>query len=64
VVLCDFKGKFIAASVSYLPNVASALMAEAYAMKEGLYLAIRMECNMIVAESDSMEVIESCSSAE
>jgi ribonuclease HI len=63
-VLHNCNGEFIAASVSYLPNVASPLLAEAYAMKEGLSLAMHMGYNMIVAESDSMEVVEACSGAE
>jgi hypothetical protein len=36
VIIHDFQGQFIAASCTYLPNVASAAMAEAVAMKEGL----------------------------
>jgi ribonuclease HI len=35
-------------------------MAEAYAMKEGLRLAHEKGCDKIIAESDSMETIESC----
>jgi ribonuclease HI len=59
-VLRDYKGNFIAASSNYLPHVGSVLMAEACAMKEGLRLARERGCNNIVAESDSMETIESC----
>jgi hypothetical protein len=36
------KGEFIAASMTYLPNVASVVMVEAYAMNEGVSLAIHM----------------------
>jgi hypothetical protein len=35
-------------------------MAEALAMKEGLILANSRHCNDIIAESDSLEVIEAC----
>jgi ribonuclease HI len=40
--------------------MASASMAEAAALKEGLLLAISVGCNAIVAESDSLETIEAC----
>jgi ribonuclease HI len=59
-VLRDYKGNFIAASSNYLPHVSLVSMAEAYATKEGLRLACERGCNNIVAESDSMETIESC----
>jgi ribonuclease HI len=36
------------------------MMAEMIAMKEGLQLAQNIECNRIVAESDSLETIEAC----
>jgi hypothetical protein len=39
-------------------------MAESYAMKKGLALAMRMRCNRIVAESDSMEVVGACTGNE
>jgi hypothetical protein len=42
VVLCDLKGEFIVASMTYLPNVASVVMAEAYAMNKGVSLAIHI----------------------
>jgi hypothetical protein len=35
-------------------------MAEAMVMKERLDLTIQMGCNNIVAESDSLEIIEAC----
>jgi ribonuclease HI len=59
-ILRDYKGEFIAASVSYLPNVASVVMDEAMAMREGLSLPILMGCSRIMAESDSAEVIDAC----
>jgi ribonuclease HI len=63
-VLRDYKGEFVAASTLYLSNVASVVMAEAIAMREGLSLAILMGCNRIMAESDSAEVIETCTGTE
>jgi ribonuclease HI len=39
-------------------------MAEAIAMREGLSLAIKMGCNNVVAESNSMEVIQACTGEE
>jgi ribonuclease HI len=59
-VLRNYKREFIVASTTYIPHVPSAIMAESYAMKEGLALAIRLGCNHIVAESDSTEVVEAC----
>jgi ribonuclease HI len=59
-VLRDNYGKFIAAYSLFLPHIPSAKDAEARAMKEGLDLANRMGCSHIVAESDSMEIIEAC----
>jgi hypothetical protein len=56
-VLCDSHRLFIASSSSFLPNVDSAVMAEPFAMKEGLDLAISMGCSRLIAESDSMEVV-------
>lgn len=63
-VLRDFQGRFVAATTTYIPNVASAAAAEAVAMKEGLALANLFGCNDVVAESDSLEVIEACSGQE
>jgi ribonuclease HI len=56
----DFEGKFVAAASSYLANIDSAAIAEAYAMREGLKLANLMGCNNIVMESDSLETVEAC----
>jgi ribonuclease HI len=63
-VLRDYRGECIAAPSSYIENVNSATMAEAYAMKEGLDLACRMGCNNIIAESDSLEVIAAMNDSE
>jgi ribonuclease HI len=59
-VLRDYQGSFIAANCSFIPHVASVAMAEAIAMREGLGLAATMGCNALIAESDSVEVIEAC----
>lgn len=60
VVLRDYQGSFIAASTVFIPHVASPAMAEARAMREGLSLANRLGCNNVLAESDSLEVIQAC----
>jgi hypothetical protein len=39
-------------------------MAEAIAMKEGLALASRLGRNSVVAESDSIKIIQSCNGEE
>jgi ribonuclease HI len=60
VILRDYQGHFIAAAGKYIPHLASVTMAEAFAMKEGLSLAVQRGCNLIIAESDSLEIIEAC----
>jgi hypothetical protein len=60
VAIRDYQGKFMAANMKYLPHVSLVAMAEASVMKEGLDLDIRMGCTNIVAESDSLEIIEAC----
>jgi hypothetical protein len=50
----------LAASCKFLPHVPSASMAEAVAMREGLALANTTGSSWVLAESDSMEVIQSC----
>jgi ribonuclease HI len=64
VVARDYKGQYIAAATRYLPHVASVAMAEALALKEGLTLANKLGCNSVIAESDSLETIQACSSEE
>jgi ribonuclease HI len=59
-VIRDFQGNFIAANCRFLPHVASAEMAEAMAMKEGLALAASLGCSVNHAESDSSDTIEAC----
>jgi ribonuclease HI len=63
-VVRDSRGKFIAASTVYLPNIASASATEAMAMREGLALANRLGCNNVQMESDSTETVEACSGEE
>jgi ribonuclease HI len=60
-IIRDYEGSFVAASCRPLSYVASAMMAEAIAMKEGLELAQNLGCNRLIAESDSTETIEACS---
>jgi ribonuclease HI len=63
-VIRDYEGRFVAAKMVLLPHVASAAMAEAAAMCQGLILAESIGCNRLVAESDSMETIEACSGGQ
>jgi hypothetical protein len=60
----DYQGHFIAAASRHLPHVSSVAMAEAIAMKEGLMLANRLGCNSVVADSDSIEMVQPCSGEE
>jgi ribonuclease HI len=55
---------FLAVSTIFLQNVASTATAEAMAMREGLVLANRLGCNGVIIESDSMEIVVSCSGEE
>ena len=63
-VIRDHDGRFLAASTTYFPNIASAAAAEALAMREGLALANQFGCTNIVAESDAMEIIDGLSGEE
>jgi hypothetical protein len=58
-IIRDFEESFVAASCRAIPHVASAAMAEAIAMKEGLELAQNLRCNRMIAESDSTENYQS-----
>jgi ribonuclease HI len=64
VVLRYYKGRFIAACTTYLPHIASVIMAEAMTMKEGLALALRLGCNSVHAKSDSSETIDARNGSE
>jgi hypothetical protein len=50
-VIRDFQGGFLVARYAFVPHVASASLAEAMAMREGLSLANDMGCNDLIAES-------------
>jgi hypothetical protein len=63
-ILRDHDGLFIAASTLYIPNLTSAALAEAMALRAGLSLAHCIGCNNVIAESDSLEIVEACSGAE
>jgi ribonuclease HI len=63
-VIRDYEGRFVAAKTLLLLHVASATMAEATAMREGLLLAESLGCNHLIAESDSLETIEACSGGQ
>jgi ribonuclease HI len=52
---------FVAASSSFIPHVSSAAKAEALAMLHGLLFAHSLGYQDIVAELDSLEVINLCS---
>jgi hypothetical protein len=56
----DHDGRFLAAASVFLPNAASASVAEALAMRAGLALANRLGCHNVVMESDSIETVEAC----
>ena len=56
-VLHDYQGKFIVASSSFLPHVASVAMAEAMAMREGLRLTTRLGLSAVLAEFDSHDML-------
>jgi ribonuclease HI len=64
VILRDYQGQFITAAGKYIPHLASVIVAEALAMKEGLSLVVQRGCNSIIAESDSLETIQACTSQE
>jgi ribonuclease HI len=63
-ILRDHDGHFIAAFNMYIPNLASAAAAEAMALQEGLSLANHLGYNNVIAESDSIEIIEACTGTE
>jgi ribonuclease HI len=63
-VLQDHKGKFIAASMTFIPNLASATIAEALAIREGLCLANRLGFSNVITEFDSLETIQAYAGEE
>jgi len=48
----------IAASHTFLPYLVDAPMADAFALKEGLLLAQHAGCNLLIVQSDCMEVVK------
>ena len=50
----------MAAPITYLADVASPAVAEAMAMRDGFSLVVRLGCNNVVTESDSLEVVQAC----
>jgi ribonuclease HI len=63
-IIRDYKGRFLAASTSFILHTTTVSMAEALAMRDGLELAIKLGCNRLQAESDSTEVIEACNGGD
>jgi hypothetical protein len=57
-VIRDYEGRLVAASCLLLEHISSVAMSEADVMKEGLALAERISCNRVIAESNSIETIE------
>jgi ribonuclease HI len=59
-IVRDYQGNLVAAACSFIPHVASPMMVEAIGMREGLMLVEKMGIHNVVAEGDSMEVINAC----
>jgi hypothetical protein len=51
-------------NISHMWHLSRWLKAEAIAMKEGLSLTNSIGCNVVLAESDAMEVIQACDGEE
>lgn len=60
----DFESRFIGSATLFLPNIASAVVVEVIAMREGLALANRLVCNNVLTESDLIETIQACTGEE
>ena len=60
-VIRDFKGNFIAANCAYIDRGLNVVSMEAMAMRDGLNLANSLGFHNVEAESDSTQVISSCS---
>jgi hypothetical protein len=63
-ILRDVDGHFIAASCCFIPHVATLMMAEAIAPREGLELATRQSLSRVQAESEFSDVIDACNGDE
>jgi ribonuclease HI len=58
IVIMDSSGKFIADTCMDLPYVDDPMMAEAYALREGLCMAQHIGCNKFIIQLDNSQVIE------
>ncbi|KAK3151155.1 hypothetical protein QOZ80_3AG0242440 [Eleusine coracana subsp. coracana] len=58
VVIRDSGGGFIAGRALFLEHVLDAPMAEAYALREGLFLAQLIGSNRFIIQSDCAEVVQ------
>ncbi|XBJ08758.1 hypothetical protein VPH35_013988 [Triticum aestivum] len=58
VVICDYRGNFMAAATATLEHVADVETAEAVAMLKGLKLAKEIGCHNVVVRSDNITVVE------
>jgi ribonuclease HI len=58
VIIRDYMGHFVAAAQVFLPHVVDAHMAEAYAFREGLTLAQRIEVNNFIIQMDCAQVVD------
>jgi hypothetical protein len=56
-VIWDSHGNFVAASNDILDYVHDA-MAEAYALRNGIYLALSLGCSRVIVNSNCMDIIE------
>jgi hypothetical protein len=57
-IIRDYSGGALAAAHNFVPHLIDAPMAEAYALKEGLMLAQYIGCNLLIVQSDCMEVVQ------
>lgn len=58
VIIRDWEGDFVAATNTFIPNVAEPHMAEVYALKEGLLLAQQVGASKVIVQSDCLMVVE------
>ena len=54
VIARDANGKCVAATCKELDFVTDAMMAEAYALREGLYMEQNLGCNKFIIQSDNL----------
>ena len=58
VVICSCKGEILAATCKVLPASFSAEISEAFAVLEGVLLAVKMEVSHVIIESDALSIIQ------